>query len=126
MRPKVMDIGRLAIAAIQTLKRLKSSWLINVSDPTLFALVKNCWKLVVVDLTVCELIKGVRIRAFSNHACLETPVLTSCYNIDVYDLEHMVLGCLSLRCTVLDKNLETWIPKMVQENIGRFCDLYRR
>ncbi|XP_041019287.1 F-box/LRR-repeat protein 4-like [Juglans microcarpa x Juglans regia] len=124
--PKITDIGGVAIATIQTLKRLNFSWLINVSDPTLFALAENCQKLVAVDFTGCELITGAGIRAFSNHTCLETLVFPSCYNIGVHDLENVVLGCRSLRCVVLDKRLKTWLTPMMQEYISIFCDLYWR
>ncbi|KAF5456473.1 hypothetical protein F2P56_025956 [Juglans regia] len=124
--PKITDIGGVAIATIQTLKRLNFSWLINVSDPTLFALAENCQKLVAVDFTGCELITGAGIRAFSNHTCLETLVFPSCYNIGVHDLENVVLGCRSLRCVVLDKRLKTWLTPMMQEYISIFCSLYWR
>lgn len=124
--PKVTDIGCVALAAIQTLKRLNLSWLVNVSDPTLVALAENCRKLVAIDLTGCELITGAGIRAFADHGCLETLVLPSCYNICAYDLEHIALTCHSLSCIVLDKGLKMWIPEMVQENLSRFCDLYWR
>ena len=126
--PKVTDIGCVEIAAIQTLKRLNLSWLINVSDPTLVALAENCRNLVMVDLTGCELITGAGIRAFADHGCveLEALVLLSCYNISAFDLEHLALGCPSLSYVVLDKGQKMWIPMMMQETIGRFYDLIWR
>ncbi|KAI4316106.1 hypothetical protein L6164_024119 [Bauhinia variegata] len=121
--PKVTDIGCLAIAAIETLKKLNLSWMVNVSDTTVVALAEHSQNLVSVDFTGCELITGTAIRAFANHGSLEALVLSSCYNICADDLEHTVLGCKSLKYIVLDKGLRMWIPVPMQENINRFCEL---
>ncbi|KAJ4708080.1 F-box/LRR-repeat protein [Melia azedarach] len=123
--PKVTDIGGIAIASMKTLKRLNLSWLINVSDHTLTAIAKNCKNLAAIDLTGCELITGSGIRAFGHHRCLESLVLTSCYNICAHDLD-VVFTCQSLRRVVLDKGLRIWIPTAMQDRISSFCQLHWR
>uniref|UniRef100_A0A5B7BBF5 Putative F-box/LRR-repeat protein 20-like n=1 Tax=Davidia involucrata TaxID=16924 RepID=A0A5B7BBF5_DAVIN len=121
--PKVTDTGGVAIAAIQTLKKLNLSWLINVSDDTIVALAKNCQNLVAVNLTGCELITGYGIRAFANHESLEELVLASCQNFTGDDVEWTVLGCQTLSYIGLDKRLKMWIPMAIQENISSLCQL---
>ncbi|KAK9273650.1 hypothetical protein L1049_018460 [Liquidambar formosana] len=79
--PGVTDMGGVAIAAIRPMKRLNFSWLINITDATLFAVAQDCVDLVAVDLTGCELITGAGIRAFANHRSLEALVLASCFNV---------------------------------------------
>ncbi|XP_059627587.1 uncharacterized protein LOC132270423 [Cornus florida] len=119
----VTDTGGVAIAAIQTLKRLQLSWWINISNATLVALARNCLNLVAIDLTGCESITGDGIRALANHQSMESLVLAFCHNFNVYDLQHMVLGCRTLRFIVLDIRLRKWIPMTVQENISKLCRL---
>ncbi|XP_031282167.1 F-box/LRR-repeat protein 4-like [Pistacia vera] len=121
--PKVTDLGGLAVASIRTLKKLNFSWLINVSDTTLVAIAENCNNLLAIDLTGCELITGVGVRALGNHECLESLGLASIYNIKVDDLD-TVLARQSLRHIVLDKGLRIWIPPAMQDNISRFCHIH--
>ncbi|KAI7995745.1 F-box/LRR-repeat protein 4 [Camellia lanceoleosa] len=116
--PKVTDTGGVAIAGIQTLKRLNFSWLINLSDATLVALAQNCLNLEAVDLTGCESITGYGIRAFVNHEALKELVLVSCLHFSGEDLEEMVLGCQTLRYIRLDKRRRMWIPNEIQEIIS--------
>lgn len=124
--PKVTDTGCLAIAEIQTLRKLNLSWMVNVSDVTVITLAEHCKSLVSVDFTGCELITGNGIRAFANHESLEGLVLASCYNICADDLEYTVLECKSFRYAVLDRGLRMWIPMTTQDNISRFCELHWR
>ncbi|KAA8521829.1 hypothetical protein F0562_012500 [Nyssa sinensis] len=121
--PKVTDTGGVAIAAIQTLKRLKLSWLINISDDTIVALAQNCQNMAALDLTGCESITGNGIRAFANHEFLEELVLAFCQNFSGHDVEWTVLGCRTLRYIVLDKRLKMWIPMAIQESISSLCRL---
>ncbi|XP_020409981.1 F-box/LRR-repeat protein 4 isoform X2 [Prunus persica] len=121
--PKVTDIGGLSIAAIQSLKRLNLSWLVNVSDHTLVALAENCLNLEMVDLTGCDLVTGVGIRAFAGHKCLEALVLRSCFNVSDSDVVHIVLRCQFLKSVVLDKGLRIWMLPQTQESISRFAEL---
>ncbi|KAH7524175.1 hypothetical protein FEM48_Zijuj06G0091300 [Ziziphus jujuba var. spinosa] len=124
--PKITDIGGVAIAAIQSLKRLNLSWLVNVSDPTLVALAENCPVLANLDVTGCELVTGAGVRAFAGHGCLEVFVLPSCYNVNVLDVEHLAVGCRSLQIIVLDKGLRIWVTTQIHDRIGRFCNLVWR
>ncbi|KAF3446404.1 hypothetical protein FNV43_RR11583 [Rhamnella rubrinervis] len=124
--PKITDVGGVEIATIQTLKILNLSWLINVSDTTLYALAEECPALSTLDITGCELVTGAGVRAFAGHECLEALILPSCYSICGVDVEHLVLECRSLLTVVLDKGLRTWIPIPTQERIGRFCNIVWR
>ncbi|XP_068323183.1 uncharacterized protein [Pyrus communis] len=116
--PKITDSGVVSIAAIRSLKRLNLSWLINVTNQTVVALAENCRKLEMLDLTGCELVSGEGILAFSSHACLETIVFCSCFNVSVCDIENLVLRCSSLKCIVLDKGLRTWMQERIGELVG--------
>ncbi|TYJ32650.1 hypothetical protein E1A91_A05G049800v1 [Gossypium mustelinum] len=93
--------------------------------PRLIAIANNCVKLVSIDLTGCELVTGVGVRAFGNHGSLEYLVLASCYNICMNDLS-IVVRCQSLRDIVLDKGLRMWIPMPMQVHINKFCQLHWR
>ncbi|KAL6344694.1 hypothetical protein AAG906_002600 [Vitis piasezkii] len=121
--PAVTDIGGVAVASIPTLKWLNLSWLINISDVTLTAIAEHSQKLMVLDLTGCELITGEGVRAFVDHESLEELVLVSCVNVFQSDVELLVLGSQSLKYIKLDKRLRMWIPIATQENISRFCRL---
>ncbi|KAL3498487.1 hypothetical protein ACH5RR_041219 [Cinchona calisaya] len=117
--PKVTDIGGKAIAAMESLKRLNLSWLINVSDDTVFALAEISKNLVSLDLTGCEMITGDGIRAFASHKCLCEIVLTSVNKFNANDLEELVFGCKSLEFVRVDARLRSWIPVTEQGNIFR-------
>ncbi|KAG8495400.1 hypothetical protein CXB51_013044 [Gossypium anomalum] len=123
--PKITDSGGLAVSSLSSLKKLNLGWLINLSDVTVIAIANNCVKLVSIDLTGCELVTGVGVRAFGNHGSLEYLVLASCYNICMNDLS-IVVRCQSLRDIVLDKGLRMWIPMPMQVHIGKFCQLHWR
>ncbi|XVF89174.1 hypothetical protein PTKIN_Ptkin19aG0108800 [Pterospermum kingtungense] len=123
--PKITDYGGIAVSSVSTLRKLNLAWLINLSDVTVIAIAENCVNLVAVDLTGCELVTGVGVRAFGSHECLEYLVLASCCNICMDDL-NVVLRCHSLRDIVLDKGLRMWIPMAMQVNISRFCQLHWR
>ncbi|XP_022730549.1 F-box protein SKP2A-like [Durio zibethinus] len=123
--PKITDSGGIAVSLVTNLRKLNLSWLVNLSDVTVIAIAKNCVNLVAIDLTGCELVTGVGVRAFGNHKSLEYLALASCYNICMDDL-NIVLRCRSLRDIVLDKGLRLWIPMAMQVNISRFCLLHWR
>lgn len=117
--PKVTDIGGKAIAAIVSLKRLHLSWLVNVSDVTLFALAQNSKSLVTFHLTGCELVTGDGIRAFASHKSLRELDLACIHKFNANDLEELVLGCQSLELIGVDQRLRSWIPVTEQGNIFR-------
>ncbi|CAK9188460.1 unnamed protein product [Ilex paraguariensis] len=120
---KVTDTGGMAISEIETLKRLKLSWLMNITDVTLIALAQNCQNLVLLDLKGCEFVTGNGIRAFMGHEALEMLVLVGCDNVVGDDLEQIVLGCRTLRYIALDKRLRSWIPLTMQQKISKSCSL---
>lgn len=117
--PKVTDVGGRAVAAIESLKRLDLSWLINVSDATLFALAQNSENLATLHLTGCELVTGNGIRAFVSHKSLHELELDGVYKFNSNDLEELVLGCQSLEFVRVDQRLRSWIPVTEQGNIFR-------
>ncbi|CAN1161902.1 F-box/LRR-repeat protein 7 [Linum perenne] len=123
--PKVTDIGGMAVASMPSIKRLNFSWLINVTDIAVVAIAENCRELQGLDLTGCELITGVGIRAFAGHECLESLVLSSCHNILNDDLS-LLMDCKSLKYLVLARGLRMWIDPGLLDNISRRCDLHWR
>ncbi|XVE53743.1 hypothetical protein DITRI_Ditri03aG0027300 [Diplodiscus trichospermus] len=123
--PKITDSGGVVVSSILGLKKLNLAWLINLSDVTVIAIAENCVNLVAIDLTGCESVTGVGVKAFGNHEYLEYLVLASCYNICLDDL-NVVLRCRSLRDIVPDKGLRMWIPMAMQESISSFCLLHWR
>lgn len=121
--PAVTDIGGAAVAAIPNLKRLKLSWLINITDVTLTAIVQHCQKLTMLDLTGCEYITGEGVCSLLNQESLEELVLVSCINISPSDVELLVLGSRSLNYIMLDKSMRMWIPTPTQERMSGCCRL---
>ncbi|XP_073110721.1 uncharacterized protein [Elaeis guineensis] len=119
--PAITDVGGVAVSAVHSLTRLDFSWLINLSDVTLFAVARNCRNLVKLNVTGCELITGEGIRSFSGHGSLEILVLVSCCNISADDVEHTVLECRSLRYVGLDRALKGWMSSSVQEKLSQMC-----
>ncbi|XP_052211191.1 F-box/LRR-repeat protein 4-like [Diospyros lotus] len=119
--PKVTDIGGMAIATIQTLRRLNFSWLINISDHTIIVLAQTCYNLEALDLTGCESTTGDGIRVFAGHRRLEELVLTGCEDISGEVMEELVLGCPNLKYIVLDRRLRKWVPETIRRQ--RFCCL---
>ncbi|KAM5565929.1 F-box/LRR-repeat protein 3-like [Rosa sericea] len=99
----VSDIGVRTISGIQTLKKLNLSRLHKVSDQSIVALAENCVRLEVLDLSGCK-VTGYGIRAFFGHRCLESLVLGSYFHLHWRDVEHLVLGCWSLKSIVLKKD----------------------
>ena len=69
--PKITDSGGMTVPLVASLKKLSLTWFINLLDVTVFAIAKNCVNLMAIDLTGCELVTGVGVRAFGNHECLE-------------------------------------------------------
>ncbi|XP_008791698.1 F-box/LRR-repeat protein 2-like [Phoenix dactylifera] len=117
----ITDIGGVALAAVHSLARLDLSYIINLSDVTLFAVARNCRNLVKMNVAGCELITGEGIRSFSGHGSLEILVLVSCCNVSADDVEHTVLACRSLRYVGLDGALRGWMSSSVQEKLSQMC-----
>ncbi|KAM5565624.1 F-box/LRR-repeat protein 3-like [Rosa sericea] len=113
-RHKITDIGGVAISAIKTLKKLNLAALAKLSNRTVAALAQNCPNLEVLDISECRLLTGVGIRAFSGHVCLETIVLHRLHQVSASDLEHLVLGCPSLKSILLhgEESLSKILPLM--------------
>ena len=82
----ITDSGILAIAKLQNIEILSLSWLINISDTSLFEIASNCLKLKTVDLNGCEAITGEGLRALANLPTLSYLRLHSCHKISWEDI----------------------------------------
>ena len=72
---------------------------------TIVVVAENCLNLEVLDLSCCSA-TGAGIRGFSSHMCLESLVLLRlcCDYFNVSDVEHVILGCPSLKSIVVDSS----------------------
>ncbi|KAL6132034.1 hypothetical protein ACLB2K_070405 [Fragaria x ananassa] len=117
----VTDVGGVAISTIQTLKELKLSEALGMSDRTVVALAENCHNLEAFALCLWFHgdVSGASICAFSGHKCLKHLALFG-DNIHMSDVEveRIVLGCPSLESLVLDDSV-VW-------NFGSMQDRARR
>ncbi|XP_050209197.1 uncharacterized protein LOC126659910 [Mercurialis annua] len=123
--PKVTNTGGVAIASIPTLRKLNISWLINVTDVSIVLIARSCRSLVSLDLTGCEMVTDAGVCLFAEHECLESLILTSCYNISGIGVDK-VLKCKSLSSIVLDRRLKKWIPEKTLQKISKYCQLHWR
>ncbi|XP_050365694.1 uncharacterized protein LOC126784258 [Argentina anserina] len=110
---EVDDDGVIAaVSGNQSIKKLNLSWLYELSDQTLFFVADNCPKLEFLDISGAD-VTGAGIRALSGHKCLESFVWCTSETKFMSDLEHMVLGCQSLKSIVLSKHPMNLIPDCV-------------
>lgn len=114
---KVTDIVAVAISGIQTLKKLNLKALISVSDHTIVVAAENCLNLEGIDLS-CSSVTGAGIHGFSSHVCLESLLLLRlCSNyFNVSNVEHVILGCPSLKSIVVDSSTSRWMLPLMQES----------
>ncbi|KAL6216741.1 hypothetical protein ACLB2K_009960 [Fragaria x ananassa] len=114
------DTGVIAaISGNQSLQKLNLSWLRNVSDRSMVFVAENCPNLKFLDLRGTR-VTGAGIRAFSGHMCLESLVLRLCYAFSWRDVEHMVLGCPSLKSFALSEKI---IKKPIPERLSKIVTL---
>ncbi|GJY34998.1 leucine-rich repeat, cysteine-containing subtype protein [Tanacetum coccineum] len=77
----VTDFGISAISKIPNIERLVLSWLINVTNTSLFDIANNCLNLRELDLTGCQAITSEGLHAFADHPTLLRLLLYACHNI---------------------------------------------
>ncbi|KAL6212333.1 hypothetical protein ACLB2K_017553 [Fragaria x ananassa] len=66
-------------------------------------------------------VTGAGVRAFSGHRCLQSLDLRMCHEFRLSDIEHMVLGCQSLKSIVLPNIIKETIPESLSR-IVKFAD----
>ncbi|KAL6212343.1 hypothetical protein ACLB2K_017563 [Fragaria x ananassa] len=112
-RCDVTDTGVLAaISSNRSLKKLNLGRLTNVSDQSMVYVAGNCPNLEILGLTGCSNVTGAGVRAFSGHRCLESLVIRRC-EFCWSDIEHMVLGCQSLKSILLSRPHMHSVPESV-------------
>ncbi|CAN6441197.1 unnamed protein product [Victoria cruziana] len=119
--PKITDAGGISLSAMRRLKSIDLSWLINISDATLLSLANSCDRLVLLNITGCELITSAGLRSFATHKSLEVLIAASCYSLSADDMGYTLLECSKLRYVVLDKRLRGWISADAMANVNTFC-----
>lgn len=92
----VTDSGILSVSEISNIKKLDLSWLINVTDTSLFTIASTCLKLKTINFSGCVLITGEGLRAFAHHPTLEALDIFSCCNISWEDVVLIGLTCMRL------------------------------
>ncbi|XP_004292772.1 PREDICTED: F-box/LRR-repeat protein 14-like [Fragaria vesca subsp. vesca] len=114
----VTDTG--VISAISPDRSFKKLNLANkyLSDQSMAFVAENCPNLEILDLSSSQ-VTGAGVRAFYGHRCLQSLVLRWCPEFCWSDIEHMVLGCKSLKSIVLS------MPPMhsVPESVSRIVSL---
>lgn len=121
--PRITDAGCVALKGISTLESINLSWLSNISDVSLLAIVRHCQNLKEINITGCESVTGDGVRSFSQHTSLQAIILNACYNIHIEDIEQTVLECPTLGHLGLDRELRHWIPARMLERIEGRCQI---
>ncbi|XP_050365693.1 uncharacterized protein LOC126784257 [Argentina anserina] len=117
----VTDIGvKKAISENRSIKKLNLRNLNNVSDQSMVFVAENCRNLESLNISGTG-VTSAGIRALSGHKCLETLVWCMYGEICWSDVEHMVLGCQSLKSIVLRKQHLNQVPASVSR-IATFVD----
>ncbi|KAL6212342.1 hypothetical protein ACLB2K_017562 [Fragaria x ananassa] len=118
----VTDTGVIAgISPDRSLKKLNLANLgkfRHLSDQSMAFVAANCPNLEILDLSSSH-VTGAGVRAFYGHRCLQSLVLRWCPEFSWSDIEHMVLGCKSLKSMLVS------MPPMhsVPESVSRIVSL---
>nr|GFA77490.1 hypothetical protein [Tanacetum cinerariifolium] len=91
----VTDTDILSVSEISNIRKLDLSWLINVTDTSLFNIASKCSKLEVIKISGCEAITDKGLRAFAHHPTLKT---FDSYNISWEDVVSVASTCMRLKC----------------------------
>ncbi|KAJ6805022.1 F-box/LRR-repeat protein 4-like [Iris pallida] len=119
---KVSDVGGVAISSISHLRKLNLSWLVGISDETLFAVADNCRDMSEIRLSGCEWVTGQgAVLLAANLPLLEMLGLDFCCNVNADDVEQIVVRCLSLRHLQLHKKLKRRLLPSTKEKIYGSC-----
>ena len=115
-RTGVTDSGVIgliaAISGNRSLKKLNLGRLTNVSDQSIVFVAGNCPNLEILDLSG-SYVTGAGVRTFSGHRCLQSLDLRMCHEFRLSDIEHMVLGCQSLKSILLSRPHMHSVPESV-------------
>lgn len=123
----ITDSGISAISKIPNIKTLMLSWLINITDTSLFNIAKNSLNLRVLHLTGCEAITGEALHAFTDHPTLSFLTLYSCHNISWEEV--MLCAFTRLNYLGLSSRINTPLPKASYKYLGfgdNRCKIYWR
>ncbi|KAI3522751.1 hypothetical protein L1887_00799 [Cichorium endivia] len=93
----VTDFGIGALFQLSQIERLDLSWLINVTDMSLFVIAEHYWKLRAISLTGCEAVTSEGLLAFEDHETLEELEFFSCHNFSWEDVEILASTCKRLK-----------------------------
>ncbi|KVH90337.1 F-box/LRR-repeat protein 4-like [Cynara cardunculus var. scolymus] len=111
----VTDFGLMALFQIGNFERLNLSWLLNVTDISLFDIATWCLKLTAINLTGCEAVTGGGLCAFANHRTLEEVTLFSCHNFSWEDVELVALTCVRLKYLGISRTAKMSMPEVIQD-----------
>ncbi|GJY36141.1 leucine-rich repeat, cysteine-containing subtype protein [Tanacetum coccineum] len=107
----VTDSGVVAIAQSPSIKGLKLSWLINVTDISMFCIASMCLKLTAIHLNGSEAITPKGLHAFAHHKKLVEIELFACHTISWKDVEAVANTCKKLRYLGLSRKIKTPSPE---------------
>lgn len=116
----VTDSGVVAISQLPSTRSLQLSWLINVTDISLFQIGIKCLKLNAIYLAGCKAITRRGLRAFSYHRTLESLDLSSCPNISWNDVERVAPSLMMVENLELSESIKTQMPEGAETKYD-FC-----
>ncbi|GJZ07881.1 leucine-rich repeat, cysteine-containing subtype protein [Tanacetum coccineum] len=119
------DYGVVAIAISQlpSIRSLQLSWLINVTDISLFQIARNCIKLNAIYLAGCKAITSRGLHAFAHHSTLESIDLSSCPNISWNDVERVAPTWMMIENLELSETIKTQMPEGVETKYCFCCTI---
>ncbi|PWA71136.1 Leucine-rich repeat, cysteine-containing subtype [Artemisia annua] len=110
----VTDSGVMAISQLPSIRSLDLSWLINVTDISLFRIAIYCLELIEICLAGCKAITGSGLDAFAHHQTLESLDLSSCPNISWNDVECVGPTLMMIKILLLSKSIRTQMPEALR------------
>ncbi|KAI3792002.1 hypothetical protein L2E82_05871 [Cichorium intybus] len=113
----VTDMGIVGLFQLWEIERLHLSWLINVTDTSLFVIANHYSKLRAISLTGCEAVTGEGLLAFEDHETLEELEFFSCHNFSWEDVEILASTCKRLKYIGLTRRMVI----MPEEVNNDFC-----
>ncbi|KAL6215369.1 hypothetical protein ACLB2K_014800 [Fragaria x ananassa] len=113
----VTDTGVIsAISPDRSFKKLNLANM-HLSDQSMAFVAENCPNLEILELSSSH-VTGAGVRAFYGHRCLQSLVLRWCPEFFWSDIEHMVLGCKSLKSVLLSKPPMHSVPESVSRIVS--------
>ncbi|XP_023729861.1 uncharacterized protein LOC111877580 [Lactuca sativa] len=112
----ITDVGVGALLQLPKIERLDLSWLINVTDISLFVIGEHYWKLRAISLTGCEAVTSEGLLAFEDHETLEELEFFSCHNFSWEDVVILASSCERLKYLGLTRRMVTPMPEAVHND----------